>query len=101
MQDRDYSFSITADEASHEYEVLLRGPGIDSAGRRFVFANKDRCAAFAEAVNFAYRQGLRDGRRRALDEADEPLMMVSGSTPESLLVRSETWLQRLRRVWFR
>jgi len=33
-------------------------------GRRYVFASKDRCATFVEAVNFAYEQGLRDGLRR-------------------------------------
>lgn len=96
---QDYSISIAPDEATREYEVLLHGPGIGADGRRYVFANTQRCAAFAEAVNFAYRQGARDGRRQALNEAGEPLMVVSGSTPESLIITRENWWQRVRRQW--
>ena len=48
-----YVISISPDEVGHEYRVLLRGPGIDSDGHRYIFATTHRCAAFAEAVNFA------------------------------------------------
>ena len=95
----DYSITIEPDEATHEYEVVLRGPGIAPDGRRYVFANTLRCAAFAEAVNFAYRQGFREGYKQALDEAGEPLLVISGSTPDGLLAKRESMWQRLRRQW--
>lgn len=94
---QDYSITIAPDEATHEYEVVLRGPGIAPDGRRYVFANTTRCAAFAEAVNFAFRQGYREGYKAALDDAGEPLVMISGTTPEGLLARREYWWQKLRR----
>jgi hypothetical protein len=96
-QVQDYSITVSADEATSEYEVVLYGPGIGAGGRRYTFRNPERCAAFAEAMNFAFRQGVREGRRQVLNEAGEPLLVVSGSTPESLLVRRERWWQRLRR----
>ena len=94
---QDYSITIAPDEATQEYEVVLRGPGIAPDGRRYVFANTMRCAAFAEAVNFAYRQGFREGYRQAQDDAGEPLLVVSGSTPEAMSIQSEAWWQRIRR----
>ena len=75
----------------------LRGPGIDAEGRRYVFATANRCAAFAEAVNFAYRNGFRDGRKAAIEEARGDLTMVTGATPESLAARPESRIQRFRR----
>ena len=95
----DYSITIAPDEATHEFEVVLRGPGIEAGGRRYVFANPDRCATFAEAVNFAYRQGARDGRMAAHADSRGELLIVSGSTPDSLEVRLESWWQRTRRLW--
>ena len=94
---QDYSISIVPDETTREYEVVLHGPGIGASGRRYIFRNAERCAAFAEAINFAYRQGVREGRRQTLNEVGEPLLVVSGSTPESLLIRRENWWQRMWR----
>lgn len=96
---QDYSITIAPDETQQECEVVLRGPGIAPDGRRYVFANTTRCAAFAEAVNFAYRQGFREGNNRSLDESGEPLLVISGSTPEGLLAKRENWWQKLRRGW--
>lgn len=98
---QDYSITIAPDETTREYEVVLRGPGIEPDGRHYVFANTMRCTAFAEAVNFAYRQGFREGYKQALDEAGEPLFVISGSTPDNLLVKPENWWQRVRRQWLR
>ena len=95
----DYSITVAPDEVTHEFEVVLRGPGIQAEGRRYVFANPDRCATFAEAVNFAYRQGARDGRMAARQESRGELLIVRGSTPESLEVHPESWWQRTRRRW--
>jgi hypothetical protein len=80
-----------------EVNVLLRGPGIEGVGRRYIFANTDRCASFVEAVNFAYRQGLHDGRARNRAAADG-LLIVSGRCPEDLRLRRETWRERLWRI---
>jgi intein-encoded DNA endonuclease-like protein len=96
---QDYSITIAPDQNTNEYEVVLRGPGIDPDGRRYIFANTYRCASFAEAVNFAYRQGFRDGRQAAREESHNELLLVSGSTPENLVARPETWWQRTRRRW--
>ena len=68
-----YVISISPDEVGHEYRVLLRGPGIDSDGHRYIFATTHRCAAFAEAVNFAYEQGLREPTLRTAFKLAEVL----------------------------
>ena len=93
----DYSISIAPDQTQSEYEVVLHGPGIDAEGRHYIFASKQRCASFAEAVNFAYRQGFRDGRQAATADERGELTMISGTTPENLVARRETWYQRIRR----
>ncbi len=69
-----YAIAISPDDVSHEFRVTLRGPGIDSDGRRYVFANTYRCSAFVDAVNFAYEHGFRDGcqrQRSTVEEAEE------------------------------
>ena len=91
-----YVISISPDEVGHEYRVLLRGPGIDSDGHRYIFATTHRCAVFAEAVNFAYEQGLRDGMRRTRNEQGR-LLLVTGASPENLDIRTEGWWSRLKR----
>ena len=88
-----YAITISNDGETKEYEVVLRGPGLDPEGRRYIFANTNRCAAFVEAMNFAYQQGLRDGRR----ESSDRLLIVSGTTPDNLEVRSESWWSRWTR----
>ena len=92
-----YDISISPDEVSHEYQVLLRGPGIED-GRPYVFRSTERCASFVEAVNFAYRQGLRDGRRRVENRKGE-LYVVTGTTPENMAIRREGWWARAKRRW--
>ena len=93
-----YAITISPADASQEFDVLLRGPGIDSTGRRYVFANTYRCVAFAEAVNFAYEQGLRDGLRRSESEKGR-LLIVTGTTPETLGVQPEGLWSRFKRLW--
>jgi hypothetical protein len=93
-----YAITISPAEASKEFDVLLRGPGIDPTGRRYVFANTHRCVAFAEAVNFAYDQGLRDGLRRRENEKGR-LLIVTGATPDALEARPEGLWSRFRRYW--
>jgi len=92
-----YDISISPDEASHEYQVLLRGPGMEN-GREYVFRNTERCASFVEAVNFAYRQGLRDGRRR-VENSTGQVFVVSGTTPENMMIRREGWFAKVKRRW--
>src|SRR5262249_18335850 len=91
-----YAVAISPDEASREFNLVLRGPGIDPDGRHYVFANTHRCATFVEAVNFAYEQGLRDGLRRTTNE-DGQLLFVTGATPETLAIRSESRVSRWKR----
>ena len=91
-----YAITVAPDEAGREFQVVLRGPGIDSGGRRYVFATTYRCKAFVEAVNFAYEQGLRDGRREA-ECRDEQFFLVTGTTPENLILRAESWWSRWKR----
>ena len=93
-----YAVTISPTEAGREFNVLLRGPGLEPNGRQYVFANTHRCVAFAEAVNFAYEQGLRDGSRRSKDEGGA-LWVVSGSTPDDLALRREGHLSRFKRFW--
>jgi hypothetical protein len=92
--------------AGEEINLTLRGPGLQQSGRLYVFANTARCAAFAEAVNFAYQQGLRDGRRETArlaagpsdDAPDEDcVMVVSGRNPDDLRLRPETFWERCKR----
>ena len=91
-----YAISISPDEVSREYQVVLRGPGIDSEGRRYVFATTHRCAVFVEALNFAYEQGLRDGLSK--DSRNEGrYFVVTGTTPDSLEARPEGWWARFKR----
>lgn len=89
-------YVVNLSPVGDEINLTLRGPGLQETGRVYVFANTARCAAFAEAVNFAYRQGLRAGRRGAAD-SDGRLMMVSGRNPDDLYMRPETWWERTRR----
>ena len=91
-----YAITVSPDEVSQEFKVVLRGPGLGSDGRRYVFATEDRCATFAEAVNFAYKQGLRDGLRSAKTEA-ERLLLVTGTTPDNMTIRLESWWSRFMR----
>jgi hypothetical protein len=78
--------------------VLLRGPGIDGDGRTYVFRSQERCASFVEAVNFAYRQGLRDGIRHVENRGGE-LLLVSGTTPDNMVIRRAGWWARVKRRW--
>ena len=91
-----YAITVSADAIDQEYLVVLRGPGIDLDGRRYVFATAPRVVAFAETVNFAYEQGLRDGLRRAHEEQSR-LWLVTGTTPENMAIRREGWWLRLKR----
>ena len=92
-----YDLTVHADAETEEYQAVLRGPGIEPGGRGYVFRNPDRCATFAEAVNFAYRQGLREGRRQASEAGGEALVVVTGNTPDNLAVRRESRWGRMRR----
>jgi hypothetical protein len=91
-----YDISISPDEVNHEYRVLLRGPGLSEDGKSYVFISPERCASFVEAVNFAYRQGLRDGRRYAENRKGE-VFLVSGTTPDNMVIRRQGWWARLKR----
>jgi hypothetical protein len=51
-----------------------------------------------EAVNFAYRQGLRDGLRHGENGSGE-LYVVSGTTPDNMVIRREGWWARVKRRW--
>jgi hypothetical protein len=93
-----YDISISPDEVNHEYRVLLRGPGIDENGKSYVFISPERCATFVEAVNFAYRQGLRDGLRHGENGSGE-VYVVSGTTPDNMVIRREGWWARMKRRW--
>ena len=93
-----YDITVAADETIQEYRATLRGPGIED-GREYVFRNPERCASFVEAVNFAYRQGLRDGRRRVENEKGAHYI-ITGTTPENMQVRRESWLSRMKRRLF-
>ena len=92
-----YDLTVHPDAETEEYRAVLRGTGNEAGGRGYVFRNPDRCATFAEAVNFAYRQGLRDGRRQGAEAGGEALLVVIGSTPDDLEVRRESGWGRLRR----
>jgi hypothetical protein len=96
-----YQITIRPDLETEEYNVLLQGPGLESGGLRYVFANTYRATAFAEAVNFAYRQGLRDGKQANFtdltDSTDDRLLVVTGTTPDNMTVRREHWWARLLR----
>jgi hypothetical protein len=94
-----YAITIAPEEIGQEYEVILRGPGLDSSGRRYIFANTYRCGVFIEAVNFAYEQGRRDALRTRKDQQGE-LWIVTGATPEEIAVRPEGWWEKLKRRWF-
>jgi len=48
-----YAITIEPVEESQEFDVTLRGPGIDPAGQHYFFCSLERCAIFEEAVNFA------------------------------------------------
>jgi hypothetical protein len=93
----NYAIIISPDDATHEFNVRLQGPGIDPQGRPYVFASPQRCAAFVEAVNFAYQQGLRDGMRRKPD--GDRLPFITGATPENMTFRFESRWSRWKRRW--
>jgi hypothetical protein len=90
----------TMSDVDGEVGVTLEGPGIDFGGKRYQFINMQRGAAFIEAVNFAYEQGVRDGLRISANalplEVDAPLY-VSGSTPDSLHTRPERLGEKIMR----
>jgi hypothetical protein len=94
----NYAIAVSRDEVAKEYNVVLHGPGIGSDGRPFVFISAERCATFIEAVNFAYQQGLRDGRRTSSGDGDR-FWVVTGSNPEELAASPEGWLRQLKRRW--
>lgn len=94
----EYDITVSRDGAGCEYRVVLRGPGIETDGRPYVFATPNRCSAFIEAVNFAYQQGLRDGMRRKR-ETDESVLIVRGTTPDNMTVRVEGRWERWKRRW--
>jgi hypothetical protein len=94
------NYLITMSPApAKEVQVLLQGPGIDPDGKPYVFATTDRARSFADAVNFAYEQGLRDGMRRSQPHRPDngPMLVVSGRTPDTLVIRKEGWWHRLKR----
>jgi len=88
-------------QPDEELGVLLQGPGIDpAAGKRYIFANPERCRTFIQAVNFAYAQGVSEGLRMARSRSDRRgTLVVSGRTPETMFVREETVWERVRRWW--
>jgi hypothetical protein len=94
----NYAIAVSPDEVAKEFNVVLHGPGLGSDGRSFVFRSPERCVTFIEAVNFAYQQGLRDGRRGPTCDNGQ-LWVVTGSTPEELTAAPESWLPRLKRRW--
>ena len=93
----NYQISLSP-APEEEVLALLQGPGIQPDGKTFVFATPQRARAFAEAMNFAYRQGVCDGMRRR-EESDYRTWMVCGPTPETLAVRPESWRERVARRW--
>src|SRR5215510_10660031 len=85
---------------AEEVRVVLQGPGIDPEGKPYVLATSERAKSFADAVNFAYEQGLRDRMRRAngcVNEESSPRLVVSGLTPVALVIRKEHWWAWLKR----
>ena len=98
-----YLITMSHELDGHEVEVVLRGPGIQQDGRRYVFASPTRCKNFIEAVNFAYEQGLKDGAQREQSKRNtgHKLMLVAGLTPEDLHLRPERWWERALRHWRR
>src|SRR5512140_2276896 len=92
-----YSINI-APVPEGEVQVVLQGPGITPTGRPYVFKTMARASSFAEAVNFAYEQGVRDGMRQAY-RRDDTVIVVSGRTPDNLHLRRERRLERVRRWW--
>jgi hypothetical protein len=93
-----YDITISPEESNHEYRVLLRGPGIEGNGKRFVFRNTQRCTTFLDAVNFAYQQGLRDGRRDA-QSFNTDVYLITGTTPDNMIIRRESFWERVKRRW--
>src|SRR5271157_2856465 len=93
-----YAIAVSPDEVAKEFNVVLHGPGLASDGRPFVFRSPERCATFIDAVNFAYQQGLRDGKRSSIVD-DGRFWVVTGATPEDLAACPESWASRLKRRW--
>jgi hypothetical protein len=91
-----YAITITPDEETEEYQVTLVGPGLGGTGRQFTFRNTERAENFEHAINFAYRQGLRDAARWERNSR-EPLWVVSGTVPDNLVLCREGFCTRLRR----
>jgi hypothetical protein len=97
---RNYAATIAPDEKSAEFDVQLTGPGLDQAGRRFIFRSRERALKFENTINFAYEQGIREGVRRA-HEARERHWVVSGYLPDQLALRRESvWTALWRRLRF-
>ena len=91
-----YAITITPDEETEEYHVTLVGPGLAETGRQFTFRNTERATSFKDAINFAYKQGLRDRERRERNSRGR-LWVVSGTPPDNLVLRREGLWARLRR----
>lgn len=100
---RNYVITMSPASPGREVDVVLQGPGIQESGRQYIFATTQRCEAFVEAVNFAYRQGVRDATSGSLDRfrdshtMDSRLLVVTGQSPDELAVRPERWWEKLRR----
>lgn len=96
-----YLITMSPELDGREVELVLRGPGIQRDGRRYVFASPGRCKNFIEAVNYAYEQGLKDGAEGAESKRNTGcrLMLVAGRTPHDLYLRPERWWERALRRW--
>jgi hypothetical protein len=89
-------YDISISPETDEYKVLLRGPGIEGNGKPYVFRSTERCETFVDAINFAYWEGLRDGLRQREDRGGE-FFVVSGTTPDNMVISREGWLRSVKR----
>ncbi len=97
---RNYVIIMSPASPGQEVDVILQGPGLQESGKQYIFATTARCEAFVEAVNFAYRQGVRDATvasRARFRKGDSRLLVVTGHTPEDLALRPERWWEKLSR----
>jgi hypothetical protein len=56
-----YRIITAAQTARQEFDVTIIGPGIEPAGRRFVFVSRERAERYLTLLNFAYAQGISEG----------------------------------------
>ncbi len=56
-----YQITTIATTATGRTEVTIQGPGIEAAGRRYLFGNRAEADGFVEALNFAFGEGYREG----------------------------------------